>query len=122
MNELLSNALAFGADPIYKFLIIFTKYFCTLDHFSTQGENSVHLWTGKSEGRITPRVELSDSDKHSSLLHKVVNQTCALYYKHITIVNDDSRVVNKLETSLTNDARVTNYNVYSTGHRHVNRQ
>ncbi len=66
MNELLSNALAFGADPIYKLLIIFTKYFCKLDDFSTQGENSVQIWTEKSEGRITPRVELSDSDKHSS--------------------------------------------------------
>ncbi len=28
----------------------------------------------------------------------------------MTIVNDDSRVVNKLETSLTNDARVVTYN------------
>jgi hypothetical protein len=33
---------------------------------------------------------------------------CDLYYKHVTIVNDDSRVVNKLETSLTDDARVVN--------------
>jgi len=40
-----------------------------------------------------------------------------LYYKHITIVNDDSRVINKLETSLTDDARVIIYDhVYSTGH------
>jgi hypothetical protein len=31
------------------------------------------------------------------------------YYKPITIVNDDSRVINKLETSLTDDARVVNY-------------
>ncbi len=28
-----------------------------------------------------------------------------LYYKPMTIVNDDSRVVSKLETSLTDDAR-----------------
>jgi hypothetical protein len=33
-----------------------------------------------------------------------------LYYKPITIVNDNSRVINKLETSLTDDARVTIYN------------
>jgi hypothetical protein len=33
-----------------------------------------------------------------------------LYYKHITIVNYDSRVINELETSLTDDARVVNYN------------
>jgi hypothetical protein len=29
-----------------------------------------------------------------------------LYYKPITIVNDDSSIVNKLETSLIDDARV----------------
>ncbi len=33
-----------------------------------------------------------------------------LYYKPMTIVNDDSRVINKLETSLTDDARVIIYN------------
>jgi len=32
-----------------------------------------------------------------------------LYYKPMMIVNDDSRVVIKLETSLTDDARVINY-------------
>ncbi len=32
-----------------------------------------------------------------------------LYYKPMSIVNDDSRVVNKLETSLTDDARVIIY-------------
>jgi hypothetical protein len=32
-----------------------------------------------------------------------------LYYKPMMIVNDDSRVVNKLETSLNNDARVVIY-------------
>jgi hypothetical protein len=30
----------------------------------------------------------------------------SLYYKPITIVNDDSNIVNKLETSLIDDARV----------------
>ena len=33
-----------------------------------------------------------------------------LYYKPMTIVNDCSRVVNKLEASLTDDARVVIYN------------
>jgi hypothetical protein len=32
-----------------------------------------------------------------------------LYYKPMTIVNDDSRFINKLETSLTDDARVIIY-------------
>jgi hypothetical protein len=35
---------------------------------------------------------------------------CGLYYKPVMIVNDDSRVVNKLEASLTDDARVVIYN------------
>jgi hypothetical protein len=35
--------------------------------------------------------------------------TCGPYYKQITIINDDSRVINMLETSLTDDARVVNY-------------
>jgi hypothetical protein len=34
---------------------------------------------------------------------------CDLYYKPITIVNDDCRIVNMLETSLTDDARVIIY-------------
>ncbi len=37
------------------------------------------------------------------------SSTSGLYYKPMTIVNDDSRVVNKLETSLTDDARVVIY-------------
>ncbi len=32
-----------------------------------------------------------------------------LYYKPMTIINDDSRVINKLEASLTDDARVIIY-------------
>ncbi len=36
--------------------------------------------------------------------------TCGLYYKHITIVNVDSSVINKLETSLTDDTRVIIFN------------
>jgi hypothetical protein len=32
-----------------------------------------------------------------------------LYYKHITIVNDDSSIVNKFEASLTDDTRVVIY-------------
>jgi len=35
--------------------------------------------------------------------------TCGLYYKHITIVNDDSSIVNKFEVSLTDDARMVIY-------------
>jgi hypothetical protein len=33
-----------------------------------------------------------------------------LYYKLMTIINDNSRVINKLEASLTDDARVVIYN------------
>ncbi len=35
---------------------------------------------------------------------------CGLYYKPMTIVNDDARIVNKLDASLTDDARVVIYN------------
>ncbi len=38
------------------------------------------------------------------------NDTCGLYYKPMTLVNDDARVINKLEASLTDDARVIIYN------------
>ncbi len=38
--------------------------------------------------------------------------TSGLYYKPMMIVNDDSRVVTKLETSLTDDARVIIYDCH----------
>jgi hypothetical protein len=49
----------------------------------------------------------------------VQHPTNDLYYKPMTIINDDSRVINKLEASLTDDARVVIYDrhhVYSTSH------
>ncbi len=36
-------------------------------------------------------------------------EVCGLYYKHMTIVNYASSVVNKLEASLTDNARVFSY-------------
>jgi hypothetical protein len=36
--------------------------------------------------------------------------TCSLDYKPMTIVNDDARIVNKLDATLTDDARVIIYN------------
>ncbi len=36
----------------------------------------------------------------------------AMYYKPMMNVNDDSRVINKVETSLTDDARVVIYDHY----------
>jgi hypothetical protein len=41
-----------------------------------------------------------------------LQQTSVLYHKPIMIVNDDSRVVNKLETSLTDNARVIIYDCH----------
>jgi hypothetical protein len=35
-----------------------------------------------------------------------------MYYKPITIVNDNSSIINKLETSLTDDTRVIIYDHY----------
>ncbi len=53
--------------------------------------------------------------------------TSGLYYKLMMIVNDNSRVVNKLEASLTDDARVVIYNrhmfiVQATGSMKDNRR
>ncbi len=39
----------------------------------------------------------------------ILSDTCGLYYKSMTIVNDDSGVINKLEDSLTVDSRVVIY-------------
>jgi hypothetical protein len=42
------------------------------------------------------------------VLHSMLG-SCGLYYNPMTIVNDNSRVVTKLETLLTGDARVIIY-------------
>ncbi len=42
----------------------------------------------------------------------MINLHSGLYYKPMTIVNDDARVVNKLEASLIDDARVDIYNCH----------
>ncbi len=39
-------------------------------------------------------------------------ESSRLYYKPITIVNDDSSAISKLETSLTDDARVIIYDCH----------
>ncbi len=49
-------------------------------------------------------------------------ECCGLYYKPMMIINDDSRVVNKLEASLTDKARVVIYDnhmfiVQATGYK-----
>ncbi len=38
--------------------------------------------------------------------------SCSLYYKPMAIVNDDARVINKLEASLTDNARVVIYDCH----------
>jgi hypothetical protein len=50
-----------------------------------------------------------------------MSATSGVYYKHITVVNDGSSIINKFETSVTNDVRVVVYNhhmfiVQATGH------
>ncbi len=44
-----------------------------------------------------------------TLYRSSYEKTCGLYYKPITIINDDSSVINKLETSLIDDARAIIY-------------
>jgi hypothetical protein len=41
--------------------------------------------------------------------HWTDSVACGLYYKHITMVNDDSSVINKFEASLADNARVIIY-------------
>ncbi len=45
-----------------------------------------------------------------TLVEKFAGKASCLYYKPMMIVNDDSRVINKLEASLTDEARVIIYN------------
>ncbi len=47
--------------------------------------------------------------KAKTLPLKWIQLNCGLYYKPVMVVNDDSRVINKLETSHTDDARVIIY-------------
>jgi hypothetical protein len=59
---------------------------------------------------------LNYSLKQSNLVTSIVytinllQLTCSLYYKPMMIVNDDARIINKLDASLTDDARVVIYN------------
>jgi hypothetical protein len=39
----------------------------------------------------------------------IISDPSGLDYKHVTVVNDDSSVINKFEASLTDDARVVIY-------------
>ncbi len=38
-----------------------------------------------------------------------LSKACGLYYKPITIINDEPSIINKLETSLIDNARVVIY-------------
>jgi hypothetical protein len=49
---------------------------------------------------------LSKNNKYNQ---NTLAHTCSLYYKPMMIVNEDSRVITKLGTSLTDDARVVIY-------------
>jgi hypothetical protein len=67
------------------------------------------------------RLERVSKGKPSSLLDLVISDeekrfynidTCGLYYKLMLIINDESRVINKLEASLTDYARVIIHNCH----------
>jgi hypothetical protein len=67
---------------------------------------------------VTGKPSQSSVMYHTRLLGQFVSyqenemliRHCGLYYKHVTIVNDDSRIINKFEALLTDDARVITYN------------
>ncbi len=54
-------------------------------------------------------IGLIDSDKRKKFYNI---DTCDLYFKPMMIVNDESRVVNKLEASLTDDTIVVIYDCH----------
>jgi hypothetical protein len=59
---------------------------------------------------LYPYLKISSiSERVEAKGKKDLQVTCGLYYEHITIVNDDSNVVNKFEASLTDDAKVIIY-------------
>ncbi len=63
---------------------------------------------------LTPgqnKLERSCLESHFKLFWCLIIfcKACGLYYKPMTIVNDDSRVLTKLETSPTDEARVIIY-------------
>ncbi len=60
-----------------------------------------------SMNTATSKVENSAQVLSSQL--KFVHATNALYYKHITIVNDDSSAINKFGATFTDEARVIIY-------------
>jgi hypothetical protein len=49
--------------------------------------------------------------KHEALAigDDATSLSCGLYYKPMSIVNDDARIINKIDASLTDDARVIIY-------------
>ncbi len=42
-------------------------------------------------------------------LSATIEAVCGLYYKPLTIVNDEARIINKLDASLTDDITVVIY-------------
>ncbi len=45
-------------------------------------------------------------------LSATIEAVCGLYYKPMMIVNDDARIINKLDASLTDDIRVIIYDCH----------
>jgi hypothetical protein len=57
----------------------------------------------------SPYSKCQYDECHTGLGWVLMGLRCGMYYKPILIVNNNSRVIIKLETSLTDDARVANY-------------
>ncbi len=69
-------------------------------------------YTGLPRLVMNKQYNLSDPFVNYKESESCRYDTCSLYYKHITILNDDSRVFNKLETSLTDNAKVIIYDCH----------
>ncbi len=76
-----------------------------------------HVYAPGLTNKHLVRLERSAKDKHSSLLQTFVNhgrkklydKPNGLYYKHMTIVNDDSSGISRRDFKLIDDAIVIIY-------------
>jgi len=86
---------------------------------SESARGGKHLFPDWNRPKVTIRTCMFSLEIFAALLSFKTNisgsknrQPSGLFYKPITIVNDDTSVINKLETSLIDDARVSIYDCH----------
>ncbi len=69
----------------------------------------IHQICFRISTEILSKVSTSSAKIIFFIIENFKEKTCGLYYKPMTIVNDDTMVVNKLEASITDETRVVIY-------------